>query len=80
MIVSFKAYDLDGNGYITKDELAEMFKSAWISGFRALSATHGNEELSREDLEEFSEEMATLFAGIISFSYHTRPLYCIFII
>lgn len=35
---------------------------AWISGFKALSATHGNEELSVEELNQFSEEMATLFA------------------
>eukprot|EP01119_Soliformovum_irregulare_P016309 TRINITY_DN46_c0_g1_i1.p2 TRINITY_DN46_c0_g1~~TRINITY_DN46_c0_g1_i1.p2 ORF type:complete len:234 (+),score=74.28 TRINITY_DN46_c0_g1_i1:57-758(+) len=59
---SFKAYDLDGNGFITKDELALMFKSAWIAGFRALCATHGNDDLSMEDLNEFSEEMANLFA------------------
>jgi len=59
---SFKAYDIDGNGFISKDELAQMFKRAWISGFRALCSTHGNEELSMEDLNEFSEEMATLFA------------------
>eukprot|EP01114_Cavostelium_apophysatum_P002659 TRINITY_DN12356_c0_g1_i1.p1 TRINITY_DN12356_c0_g1~~TRINITY_DN12356_c0_g1_i1.p1 ORF type:complete len:252 (+),score=70.81 TRINITY_DN12356_c0_g1_i1:208-963(+) len=60
--LSFKAYDIDGNGFISKDELALMFKSAWIAGFRALCATHGNEELSMNDLNEFSEEMATLFA------------------
>lgn len=60
--LSFKAYDIDGNGFISKDELALMFKSAWIAGFRALCATHGNEELSMDDLHEFSEEMATLFA------------------
>jgi hypothetical protein len=35
---------------------------AWISGFKALCTSHGNEELSMEELNEFAEEMATLFA------------------
>eukprot|EP00727_Mastigamoeba_balamuthi_P011623 m51a1_g7083 putative calcium-binding protein (260) ;mRNA; r:10162-11479 len=58
----FKAYDIDGNGSISRDELTLMFKSAWISGFRALCAAHGNDGLSDQDLVEFAEEMATLFA------------------
>jgi len=60
--LSFKAYDIDGNGYISKDELSQMFKSAWMAGFKALCSTQGNENLSMEDLNEFSEEMASLFA------------------
>lgn len=40
-LVSFKAYDIDGNGYISKDELSQMFKSAWMAGFKALCSTQG---------------------------------------
>lgn len=42
-----------------------MFKQAWMSGFHALIASHGiknNEELKMEDLQDFAQEMATLFA------------------
>jgi len=59
--LSFKAYDLDGNGYITKNELSQMFQQAWISGFKALSY-QTNEEVNRDDLNNFSEEMAQIFA------------------
>jgi Ca2+-binding EF-hand superfamily protein len=62
LALSFKAYDIDGNGYISKDELAAMFRSAWLAGFQALTAVHGEEDVSRADLEEFSAEMATIFA------------------
>ncbi|KYQ89745.1 calcium-binding protein [Tieghemostelium lacteum] len=59
--LSFKAYDLDGNGYITKNELSQMFQQAWISGFKALSI-QTNEDVNRDDLNNFSEEMAQIFA------------------
>ncbi|EGG22713.1 calcium-binding protein [Cavenderia fasciculata] len=59
--LSFKAYDLDGNGYISKSELSLMFKQAWISGFKALSY-QTNEDLNPEDLQNFSEDMAQIFA------------------
>jgi Ca2+-binding EF-hand superfamily protein len=62
LALSFKAYDIDGNGFITKDELALMFKQAWMAGYSALCMAHGTEQMSNADLQEFSEEMATLFA------------------
>lgn len=39
--MSFQAYDLDGNGYITQQELTEMFRKAWLAGYRALVTLHG---------------------------------------
>eukprot|EP00013_Stygamoeba_regulata_P022430 CAMPEP_0177653016 /NCGR_PEP_ID=MMETSP0447-20121125/13483_1 /TAXON_ID=0 /ORGANISM="Stygamoeba regulata, Strain BSH-02190019" /LENGTH=229 /DNA_ID=CAMNT_0019156389 /DNA_START=195 /DNA_END=884 /DNA_ORIENTATION=+ len=62
LALCFKAYDLDGNGTISKDELALMFKHAWISGFQSLCAIHESTDVSMDDLNEFSEEMATVFA------------------
>ncbi|GAM20410.1 hypothetical protein SAMD00019534_035850, partial [Acytostelium subglobosum LB1] len=59
--LSFKAYDLDGNGYISKSELSLMFKQAWISGFKALSY-QANDDLNPDDLQNFSEDMAQIFA------------------
>eukprot|EP01133_Synstelium_polycarpum_P012240 gene12240-14341_t len=50
-----------GNGYISKSELSLMFKQAWISGFKALSY-QTNEDLNPDDLQNFSEDMAQIFA------------------
>jgi len=59
--LSFKAYDLDGSGYISKSELSEMFKSAWLSGLKAL-ACEAHQEVDKDQLEKFSSEMAEQFA------------------
>jgi len=63
--LSFKSYDLDGNGFITKDELSEMFAQAWISGFNALRASQAPNmplEMNTEDFNNFSKEMGAVFA------------------
>eukprot|EP00005_Dracoamoeba_jomungandri_P006271 CAMPEP_0174262276 /NCGR_PEP_ID=MMETSP0439-20130205/12884_1 /TAXON_ID=0 /ORGANISM="Stereomyxa ramosa, Strain Chinc5" /LENGTH=202 /DNA_ID=CAMNT_0015346965 /DNA_START=99 /DNA_END=707 /DNA_ORIENTATION=+ len=57
--LSFKAYDLDGNGFITKDELQHMFKQAWVSGFKTLMSVHGDFGITIEELETFADELAS---------------------
>jgi hypothetical protein len=57
--VSFQAYDTDKSGYITKDELAQMFSQAWDAGYRALAAT----DYDGISVEEFAENPGELFAG-----------------
>jgi len=59
--LSFKAYDLDGNGSISLKELSAMFKCAWLSGLKALSAEAG-QDVDNEQLDQFSSEMAEKFA------------------
>eukprot|EP01100_Stratorugosa_tubuloviscum_P011367 TRINITY_DN506_c1_g1_i2.p1 TRINITY_DN506_c1_g1~~TRINITY_DN506_c1_g1_i2.p1 ORF type:complete len:226 (-),score=111.43 TRINITY_DN506_c1_g1_i2:144-821(-) len=61
LAISFKIYDLDGNGYITHSELVQMFKSVWISGLRALAVTSGfSSEI--EGIEGVSDQIAEMFA------------------
>jgi len=59
----FKVYDLDGNGSIDQAELAEMFRSAWRAGLRALTVTHGNEEMNPQEIEEYATESADRIAA-----------------
>jgi len=62
LALSFKAYDLDGNGSISEKELTAMFKSAWLTGFKALAFNHGGDDLDFDQLDEFSSSMAQNFA------------------
>jgi len=62
LALSFRAYDLDGSGSISEDEMKHMFKQAWLAGFKALAFDHGGEDLDFEQLDEFSTSMAQNFA------------------
>ena len=64
LIVSFNAYDKDGNNSISCEELEEMFKYAWIAGFKAMKSA-SDEELSMEEIRNFSEECAKSFAASV---------------
>eukprot|EP00011_Vannellida_sp_DIVA3-517-6-12_P015261 CAMPEP_0114632040 /NCGR_PEP_ID=MMETSP0168-20121206/14724_1 /TAXON_ID=95228 ORGANISM="Vannella sp., Strain DIVA3 517/6/12" /NCGR_SAMPLE_ID=MMETSP0168 /ASSEMBLY_ACC=CAM_ASM_000044 /LENGTH=207 /DNA_ID=CAMNT_0001843627 /DNA_START=64 /DNA_END=687 /DNA_ORIENTATION=- len=61
---SFSAYDKDGNGQISRPELEEMFKSAWMAGFKTMSSTDLDEsELSVQEINDFCEDCAKTFAS-----------------
>ena len=64
VIVSFNAYDKDGDGTISKDELAEMFKYAWMSGFKAMKSL-SSEEITPQEIKEFCEQSAKAFADSV---------------
>jgi len=62
LALCFRAYDLDNNGFISKDELAHMLKQAWVSGVKALNATTVHQELDMAELERFAEQTARNWA------------------
>lgn len=63
--VSFNAYDKDGSNSISRDELEEMFKYAWMSGFKAMRSVANDEELTMQEIKDFSEECAKSFADSV---------------
>eukprot|EP01103_Thecamoeba_quadrilineata_P006389 TRINITY_DN16114_c0_g1_i1.p1 TRINITY_DN16114_c0_g1~~TRINITY_DN16114_c0_g1_i1.p1 ORF type:complete len:229 (+),score=49.69 TRINITY_DN16114_c0_g1_i1:39-725(+) len=64
--LSFQAYDLDGNGFITKDELTHMFATAWLSGYMALKASEPSIKddfgFGHDDIQNFSKDIGGMFA------------------
>jgi len=60
--LSFKSYDINNDGFISREEMFSLFKSAWLSGFKTLSLQHGGDDILPEQLDEFSSTMAKNFA------------------
>ena len=65
--MTFQAYDLDGNGFISFDELVNMLQHAWLAGLDALQQEEEGEDYVPSpnpdpELLSFSKELATGFA------------------
>jgi len=63
LLLSFKAYDQDGNGFIDEAEMTALFKAAWLSGYKTLCVTHPQQDLSLNDFNEYCREMALIFTA-----------------
>ena len=63
--MSFDAYDTDGNGRISLNELESMFKSAWISGFKAMHSVVTDSNITPDEIDRFSSDCARSFAASV---------------
>eukprot|EP01095_Lingulamoeba_sp_RSL-Kostka_P001069 TRINITY_DN1148_c2_g1_i1.p1 TRINITY_DN1148_c2_g1~~TRINITY_DN1148_c2_g1_i1.p1 ORF type:complete len:324 (-),score=97.14 TRINITY_DN1148_c2_g1_i1:264-1235(-) len=77
---SFRAYDLDGSGVISREELQVIFKSAWKAGFKTLcapkiaamkkkGASKKQLQLTIQEINEYSEEAAYQFTENVLQNY-----------
>ena len=62
--LAFQAYDTQGTGYISKEEMHDWFQRSYLAGFKAIRAIHseGMEHVSEWDIEKHAFNLATTFA------------------
>jgi Ca2+-binding EF-hand superfamily protein len=64
--MTFRAYDLNDDGFISREELVQMFKSAWLYGFSQIEEDFdlqsSLEQSSQADLDSFALQVATQWA------------------
>eukprot|EP01100_Stratorugosa_tubuloviscum_P005190 TRINITY_DN2354_c1_g1_i1.p1 TRINITY_DN2354_c1_g1~~TRINITY_DN2354_c1_g1_i1.p1 ORF type:complete len:221 (-),score=123.75 TRINITY_DN2354_c1_g1_i1:124-786(-) len=54
--LTFKLFDKDGSNTISKDELKEMFVTAWLAGAKIVIARSTETNFSLDDLRQYAEE------------------------
>eukprot|EP01115_Flamella_aegyptia_P000348 TRINITY_DN104863_c0_g1_i2.p1 TRINITY_DN104863_c0_g1~~TRINITY_DN104863_c0_g1_i2.p1 ORF type:complete len:186 (+),score=57.07 TRINITY_DN104863_c0_g1_i2:154-711(+) len=61
--ISFMAFDIDGDGFISRSELEQMFTSAWLAGFSALQNSDMEEcRLTNLEIHDFCIDCAKTLA------------------
>lgn len=69
--LTFQAYDLDNSGFITKDEMVEMFRSTYEAALNCLRVSHGSKGLDSEFLQDFVAKFKSMITAWITSMWDT---------